>query len=117
MLEVRWMTQSMIKTLLPLQFVSGDLHCRLQCVRCFHLHVRLHTYPFPVCISEGIDGPYLRNGHAKVVVDAMENTRMSATGRCLAHQSGAFEHLQVVAELLSARPSRGCGQQIYRLVR
>src|ERR1700694_4648412 len=41
---------------------------------------------------------------------------MCTTTCCLTHKRGAFQHLQVIAELLCAGISPGGSQQVYRLV-
>src|SRR6266581_5046423 len=51
-----------------------------------------------------------------MIIDAMPNSRMRATASRLAHQRGALQHLQVVAELLRTRKSSAGCQHEYRLV-
>src|SRR5258708_34204185 len=51
-----------------------------------------------------------------MIINPMPAYRMCAASRRLTHKRGAFQHLQVVAELLRAGESRGRGQHISWLV-
>ncbi len=52
--------------------------------------IRFDPHPFPICMSDGINGAGVRNSDHEMVVDSVIPYWVCPTTGCLAHYSGAL---------------------------
>src|SRR5216684_1575403 len=107
--DIAWLriSASGSRLLLLPQPACRQLLCCLQRIRGLHFYIRLHARSFPVGSRDRIDHLYPWNTDQEVIVDSMRHSYMPATRARLAHNHGAFEHLQVVAKHLGGGETPG----------